>query len=88
MHDSKNCIQFVCNNEVCQSIWSYDVQKTSLSSRIKLAMKHNVVGKLFANICKAVICHRAAFVAMGSVLPFAAYVTIGSDTEETGHSQL
>jgi len=24
----------------------------------------------------------------GSLLPFAAYVTIGSDTEETGHSQL
>jgi hypothetical protein len=51
-------------------------------------MKHNVVGKLFANICKAVICHRAAFVAMGSLLPFAAYVTNGSDAEETGHSQL
>ena len=27
-------------------------------------------------------------VALGSVLPFAAYVTNGSDAEETGHSQL
>ena len=41
--------------KICQSIWSYDFQKISLSSRIKLAMKHNFVGKLFANICKAAI---------------------------------
>jgi len=27
-------------------------------------------------------------VTLGSVLPFAAYVTNGSDAEETGHSQL
>ena len=30
----------------------------------------------------------AALVTLGSVLPFAAYVTNGSDAEETGHSQL
>ena len=30
----------------------------------------------------------AALGSMGSVLPFAAYVTNGSDAEETGHSQL
>ena len=53
-------------------MWSYDVQKISLSSRIKLAMKHNFVGKLFANICKAVIWHRAAFCTLGSCQPFAA----------------
>ena len=51
--------------------------ETSLSSRIKLEMKHNFVGKLFANICKAVICHRAASVAMGSEQPFAAWSSNG-----------
>ena len=32
--------------------------------------------------------HSAESVGLGSQLPFAAYVTSGSDTEETGHSQL
>ena len=32
--------------------------------------------------------HSAESVGLGSVLPFAAYVTNGSDAEETGHSQL
>ena len=37
---------------------------------------------------KLTFAHSAVFCTLGSVLPFAAYVTNGSDAEETGHSQL
>ena len=37
---------------------------------------------------KSARSEKNALTVLGSLLPFAAYVTIGSDTEETGHSQL
>ena len=60
------------------------------NSRLQFTMKLLVTGTTHPISLreKLTFLHSAAFCTLGSLLPFAAYVTNGSDAEETGHSQL